>query len=74
MTPRDKAEQLVKMFSTVGLQQRNEGIACALICCTVAEDAEINAINKCEFEKKGDKFLVSASPYWIAVRKEIEKL
>jgi hypothetical protein len=31
MTPKDKAKDLVDKFSTVGLQQRNEGIACALI-------------------------------------------
>jgi len=28
----EKANELVDKFSTVGLQQRNEGIACALIC------------------------------------------
>jgi hypothetical protein len=33
MTPKDKAKELVDKFSTVGLQQRNEGIACALILC-----------------------------------------
>jgi hypothetical protein len=33
MTPKDKAKELVDKFSTVGLQQRNEGIACALIMC-----------------------------------------
>jgi len=33
MTPKDKAKDLVDKFSTVGLQQRNEGIACALIMC-----------------------------------------
>ena len=33
MTPKDKAKKLVDKFSTVGLQQRNEGIACALIMC-----------------------------------------
>ena len=33
MTPKDKAKELVDKFSTVGLQQRNEGITCALIMC-----------------------------------------
>ncbi len=33
MSPQEKAKQLVDKFSTVGLQQRNEGIACALIMC-----------------------------------------
>ena len=32
MTPKDKAKQLVDKFTVVGLQQRNEGIQCALIC------------------------------------------
>jgi hypothetical protein len=29
--PKDKAIELVNKFSTVGLQQREEGIACAII-------------------------------------------
>jgi hypothetical protein len=32
MTPQEKANELVEKFSLVGLQQRNEGLACALIC------------------------------------------
>ena len=32
MTPKEKSEQLVDKFTLVGLQQRNEGIQCALIC------------------------------------------
>ena len=28
----EKANELVDKFSLVGLQQRNEGLACALIC------------------------------------------
>ena len=32
MSPQEKAEELVEKFSLVGLQQRNEGLACALIC------------------------------------------
>jgi len=31
MTPQDKAKELVDKFTVVGLQQRNEGIQCALI-------------------------------------------
>ena len=31
MTPKDKAKELVDKFTVVGLQQRNEGIQCALI-------------------------------------------
>ena len=32
MTPKDKAKELVDKFDGVGLQMRNEAIACALIC------------------------------------------
>lgn len=32
MSPQEKANELVEKFSLVGLQQRNEGLACALIC------------------------------------------
>jgi hypothetical protein len=32
MTPKEKANELVDKFTLVGLQQRNEGIQCALIC------------------------------------------
>jgi len=31
MTPKEKAKELVDKFSTVGLQQREEGKECALI-------------------------------------------
>jgi len=30
--PKEKAKELVDKFTVVGLQQRNEGIQCALIC------------------------------------------
>jgi hypothetical protein len=32
MTPKEKAQELINRFSKVGLQQREEGIECALIC------------------------------------------
>jgi hypothetical protein len=32
MTPKDMAQSLVNEFDGVGLQMRNEAIACALIC------------------------------------------
>ena len=32
MTPQDKAKELVDLFTVVGLQQRNEGIQCAILC------------------------------------------
>ena len=32
MSPQEKAKELVDKFTVVGLQQRNEGVQCALIC------------------------------------------
>ena len=32
MTPKDMAQSLVNEFDGIGLQMRNEAIACALIC------------------------------------------
>jgi hypothetical protein len=58
MTPQDKAKELVDKFTVVGLQQRNEGIACALI----AVDEVLNVIDNFEMI------------YWEQVKQEIEKL
>ena len=60
MTPKEKALQLVNEFSLVGLQQREEGIACALI----AVDEILNAHLFNEDEKE----------YWQKVRTEIANL
>ena len=38
MKPLEKAEELVDKFSIVGLQQRNEGIQCALIAVDLVLD------------------------------------
>jgi hypothetical protein len=65
MTPQEKAIELVDMFSVVGLQQRNEGIQCALI----AVDEICEAINWHEFEVPNEEF-----NYWNRVKLEIEKL
>ena len=32
MKTEEKAKELVDKFTVVGLQQRNEGVACAFIC------------------------------------------
>lgn len=32
MSPQEKAKELVDKFTVVGLQQRNEGIQCAILC------------------------------------------
>jgi hypothetical protein len=62
MTPKEKAKELVDKFSTVGLQQRNEGIACALIMC---DELLCNTT-----------FLLSNGElyFWNKVKQEIENL
>jgi hypothetical protein len=60
MTPKDKAKELVDKFTVVGLQQRNEGIQCAVIA--VAEI--ISVINP---ETNFATWL-----YWKEVKQEIE--
>lgn len=65
MTAKEKALQLVDKFSLVGLQQREEGIACALI----AVDEILLAIDWHEYEYPNEQF-----EYWHEVRTEIENL
>jgi hypothetical protein len=62
MTPKEKAKQLVDKFTVVGLQQRNEGIQCALI----AVDEIISVIDP-------ETFLMSWL-FWKEVKQEIENL
>ena len=59
MTTKEKAIELVNKFSNVGLQQRNEGIACALI----AVDELIKATVP-----------LTSTYYWREVKQEILKL
>jgi hypothetical protein len=61
MMPKDKAIELVNKFSTVGLQQREEGIACALI----AVDEILQEYWSHNTERRD---------WWKQVKKEIEKL
>jgi hypothetical protein len=63
MTPKDKAKKLVDKFTVVGLQQRNEGIQCALI----AVDEIINVT-------VGLNGWIDGFQYWEQVKEEIEKL
>jgi hypothetical protein len=65
MMPKDKAIELVNKFSTVGLQQREEGIACAIM----AVNEIIKAIDWHEFETPNKEL-----NYWLDVRKEISNL
>jgi hypothetical protein len=62
MTPKDKAKELIDKFTVVGLQQRNEGIQCALI----AVDEIISVIDP-------ETFLMSWL-FWKEVKQEIENL
>lgn len=64
MTPHEKAKELVDKFTVVGLQQRNEGIQCALICVgeIINEINIIEDINPTVYE------------YWKQVILEIDKL
>ena len=62
MTPKEKALDLVNKFDGVGLQMRNEAIACALIMVD-----EILS-NPLFFADWGELY------FWQSVKKEIEKL
>lgn len=58
MTAQEKAKELVGKFGGVGLQQRNEAVACALIC-----------VNEIILHCNEYEWL-----YWKEVKKEIELL
>jgi hypothetical protein len=68
MTPKEEAKKLVDKFTVIGLQQRNEGIQCALICV----DKLIKAFEFQRFEF-GDDYNTTYSHYK-KVKEEIEKL
>ena len=67
MTPTDKAKELVDKFTVVGLQQRNEGIQCALICV----DEIVKEIQCNEFDFQSN-VPMSVYTYWKNVKEEIE--
>ena len=69
MTPKDKAKELVDKFTVVGLQQRNEGIQCALI----AVDEIVKEIH-CNAFDFGATVPMSVYTYWKNVKEEIQKL
>jgi hypothetical protein len=58
MTPKEKAKELVHKFDGIGLQMRNEAIACAIICV----DEVVLHCNQYEWQ------------YWEEVKQEINKL
>jgi hypothetical protein len=75
MTPKEKAQELVDKFTIVGLQQRNEGIQCALI----AVDEIINSVmfhwySPTKEMPKDIVYFVTQKKYYEEVKQEIEKL
>jgi hypothetical protein len=74
MTPQEKAKELVDKFTVVGLQQRNEGIQCALICVDeIIKRSDKNKIVYTFFE--GDCLTQYTEDfYWEKVKEEINKL
>jgi hypothetical protein len=69
MTPQEKAIELVNKFSTVGLQQREEGIACAII----AVDEILENFGTLT-EGKGHYCAYLTTEYYEQVKEEIQKL
>ena len=79
-TPKEKAKELVDKFTVVGLQQRNEGIQCALIA---VEEIIYSYPHTYDMEKDSTKdgkdiYIImnvrSNIEYWNEVKEEIEKL
>ncbi len=66
MTPQDTAKELVDKFTVVGLQQRNEGIQCALI----AVDEIIASMPKEPIISTLAR--VHMIMFWVEVKQEIE--
>lgn len=67
MTPKEKAIELINRFSIVGLQQRDEGIECALICVDVILSSMEDEMDNYYYNKP--KVI-----YWQDVKEEINKL
>jgi hypothetical protein len=64
MTPKDKAKELVDKFTVVGLQQRNEGIQCAIL----SVDKILEVLSS---KSVSNEFWIM---YYEQVKKEIERL
>ena len=69
MTPKDMAQSLVNEFDGIGLQMRNEAIACALICV----DRIVKEIKQNSFDF-GATVPMAVYTYWKNVKQEINKL
>ena len=68
-----KAKELVDKFSTVGLQQRDEGIECALIC--VNEIIKTTPLEKDyeEHDRGREVWYYDKTEFWQEVKANIEK-
>jgi len=64
MTPQEKAKELVDLFTVIGLQQRNEGIQCAILCV----DKILEVLSS---KSVSNEFWIM---YYEQVKKEIELL
>ena len=73
MTPKEKAKELIAKFSAVGLQQRSEGVQCALIAVDemIIQNGEIYLM---QFGEKAVDFYRLKNNYLFEVKQEIEKL
>jgi len=76
MEAKDKAKELVDKFTVVGLQQRNEGIQCALIAVDELLEYEKMLVEQIKNHVeifKGMKFKTE-NLFWESVKQEIIKL
>ena len=64
MSPQEKAKELVDLFTVVGLQQRNEGIQCAILCV----DQILQVVSS---KSVSSEFWIM---YYEQVKQEIERL
>jgi hypothetical protein len=72
MKPKEKAKELIDKFTLVGLQQRNEGIQCALILVN-------ERLTELDFTHIGygkgiiEGYQKTKVKFWEEVKQEIEK-
>ena len=64
MSPQEKAKELVDLFTVVGLQQRNEGIQCSILCV----DQILQVVSS---KSVSSEFWIM---YYEQVKQEIERL
>ena len=64
MSPQEKAKELVDLFTVVGLQQRNEGIQCSILCV----DQILQVVSS---KSVSNEFWIM---YYEQVKQEIERL